>query len=61
MEWIRQNWVFILVALFFIAMHFLGHGGCGGGKEDEKHEGHPDRDSIEKKAKKEEKGGKGCC
>ena len=33
MEWIRQNWVFILFALFFIAMHFWGHGGCGGGRK----------------------------
>ena len=55
MEWIRQNWVFILFAIFFIAMHFFGHGGFGGGKEDEKHKGHPGRDSTEKK------GGKGCC
>lgn len=38
MEWITQNWFWILIAIFFVFMH-LGHGGhgggCGGG-----HEGH---------------------
>ena len=58
MEWIRQNWIFIVFAGLFIVMHFFGHGGCGGREEGEKHEGHPGRNSNEKK---EEKGGKGCC
>jgi hypothetical protein len=34
MEWLSQNWIWVLVAVLFIAMHF-GHGGhaggCGGG------------------------------
>ncbi len=38
MEWLAQNWFWVLVMILFVAMH-LGHGGhgggCGGG-----HEGH---------------------
>lgn len=30
MEWLSQNWVFLLVAVAFIAMHLFGHGGHGG-------------------------------
>ena len=30
MEWIQNNWIFILVGIAFIAMHMFGHGGHGG-------------------------------
>lgn len=30
MEWISQNWVWILFAVAMIAMHMFGHGGHGG-------------------------------
>lgn len=30
MDWLAQNWIWILVALLFVSMHF-GHGGHGGG------------------------------
>lgn len=35
MEWLSQNWVFLLIAVAFFAMHLFGHGGHGGhgGKE----------------------------
>ena len=30
MEWISQNWVWVLFAVWMIAMHMFGHGGHGG-------------------------------
>ncbi len=30
MEWIAQNWVWILVGLAFVGLHLFGHGGHGG-------------------------------
>lgn len=63
MEWIRENWVFILFFALFIGMHLFGHGmhggGCGGhgrGNEGDEHKGHSDGSSEKKK-----KGGGGCC
>ncbi len=70
MEWIRENWFFLLFSILFIAMHLFGHGmhgmRCGGHGEHEghsgqgakkgEHEGHGESDE-----KEEEKGGHGCC
>jgi hypothetical protein len=43
MDWIRENWFFILFFIFFIWMHLSGRG-CGGhghgGDEHGKEEGH---------------------
>ena len=30
MEWISQNWVWVLFSAGMIAMHMFGHGGHGG-------------------------------
>ena len=30
MEWLSQNWVWVLFFVAFIAMHMFGHGGHGG-------------------------------
>ena len=30
MQWISQNWVWILFFVAFVAMHMFGHGGHGG-------------------------------
>jgi hypothetical protein len=30
MSWISANWVWILIAIAFVAMHMFGHGGHGG-------------------------------
>ena len=30
MDWIAQNWVWVLFAVGMIAMHIFGHGGHGG-------------------------------
>tara|TARA_R110000868_G_scaffold321680_2_gene582681 strand:+ start:161 stop:328 length:168 start_codon:yes stop_codon:yes gene_type:complete len=27
MDWLAENWVWILVGIAFIALHFFGHGG----------------------------------
>ncbi len=37
MQWLSQNWVWVVVLVAFIAMHMFGHGahggGCGGGHD----------------------------
>lgn len=30
MEWLSENWVFLLVVFAMVAMHLFGHGGHGG-------------------------------
>lgn len=30
MEWLQQNWFWVVVAVFFVAAHLFGHGGHGG-------------------------------
>ena len=30
MAWLSENWVFLLVVVAMVAMHFFGHGGHGG-------------------------------
>lgn len=39
MEWISQNWVWVLLVVGMIAMHLFGHGGHRG------HGGHDDHKS----------------
>jgi len=62
MGWVRENWVFILFFVIFIAMHLFGggcmggHGGHRGHGEGEEHKEHEEKVSSEKK-----KGGHGCC
>jgi hypothetical protein len=34
MEWISQNWVWVLFFVAFIAMHLFGHGGHGAPPDD---------------------------
>ncbi len=41
MEWLSQNWFWVLVFIAFFAMHLFGHGGHGGhggrhGEEDQR-------------------------
>jgi hypothetical protein len=37
MDWLSQNWIWVLFAVVFVAAHLFGHGrhgghgGCGGG------------------------------
>lgn len=30
MNWFLENWVFVLIAIAFIALHLFGHGGHSG-------------------------------
>lgn len=30
MDWLSENWVFLLVVIAMMAMHLFGHGGHGG-------------------------------
>ena len=31
MDWLSQNWIWVLFFIAFIGMHLFGHGGHGGG------------------------------
>lgn len=31
MDWLSQNWIWVLIFAAFIGMHLFGHGGHGGG------------------------------
>jgi len=64
MEWLQQNWIFVLFFIIFIGMHLFGRGGCGGhgghkGHDEEggEHKGHGEGSTE----KSEKKGGRGCC
>lgn len=56
MEWIQENWFFVLFAALFIGMHLFGfgcgghgkHGGHGGEEGHDEHK-HSDKESSEKK------------
>jgi hypothetical protein len=41
MQWLSENWVLIVVAIAFVAMHLFGHGGHGGhGRRRDESDGH---------------------
>ena len=48
MEWISQNWVWVLFAVGMIAMHMFGHGGHGGEENETKS---ADKDSASRTSK----------
>ncbi len=44
MDWIAQNWIWVVFFILFIGMHLFGHGGhgghgghsgCGGGRDEQ--------------------------
>lgn len=35
MDWLMQNWIWVMFFVLFIGMHLFGHGGCGRGDGDE--------------------------
>ncbi len=53
MDWIRENWFWLAVAVLFVWMHMKMHGGHGG------HGGHPSR--AEHGGHGGHGGGGGCC
>jgi hypothetical protein len=49
MEWLAENWFWVLIGIVFVAMHLFGHGGHGGhGGSGCGHEGHEEHDSAGK-------------
>ncbi len=61
MEWVQENWFFLLFAAIFIGMHLFGFG-CGGHG---KHGGHGDTEGHDKhkhsgEESSEKKGGSSC-
>ena len=30
MEWLAENWFWVVIGILFVAMHMFGHGGNGG-------------------------------
>jgi hypothetical protein len=56
MEWLSQNWVWVLLFAGFIAMHMFGHGGHGshggrsGGRSDPKPAGKDDVQGTSKQS-----------
>ncbi len=40
MEWLTENWFWLLIGILFVGMHLFGHGGHGGG-----HGGHGTKDT----------------
>lgn len=40
MEWIVENWFWILIGILFVAMHIFGHGGHRGKHDKDKPSGH---------------------
>ena len=30
MQWLAENWFWVLIGILFVAMHLFGHGGHGG-------------------------------
>lgn len=51
MQWLAQNWLWILFAVAFFGMHLFGHGGHGAHGGHERHGGRNEN----------ERGGGGCC
>ncbi len=46
MEWLIENWIWVLVGIAFFALHFLGHGRHGKHRkqdEPDKQTGHRDK------------------
>lgn len=42
MEWLAENWLWVLIGAAFVLMHLFGHGGHGGHKKGHDSEKHPD-------------------
>ena len=49
MEWLSQNWVWVLIGVAFVAMHMFGHGGHGGHGGGGRSGGKTSRESVERR------------
>jgi len=46
MEWLTENWIWVLIGIAFVAMHMFGHGKHGGhGKRDDREQDGSDQHS----------------
>ncbi len=48
MDWLAENWFWVLIGVVFIVMHLFGHGGHGRHKEHGKKDDHEDEDKKRK-------------
>jgi hypothetical protein len=48
MEWLSENWVFLLVVVGMVLMHLFGHSGHGG------HAGHGRRDEDDREGRRDD-------
>lgn len=60
MEWVKENWVFVIFFIIFIAMHLFG-GGCMPGHGRHREHGEEEEKNKEQSGRGSEKGGHGCC
>ena len=66
MDWLLQNWFWVLIAIIFVGVHLVGHGGHGGhghGKADEGDDPHHASDKDEETSQShahQPKGGRSC-
>jgi len=44
MEWLAENWFWVLIGILFVSMHLFGHG-CHGGHGGKDSKGKPGADS----------------
>lgn len=56
MEWLQQNWFWVVVFVAFVAMHLFGHGGHGGRGGHGGHGGCGGGDERPRPSDKEDKG-----
>lgn len=49
MEWLSENWVWVLIGVAFVAMHKFGHGGHGGHGGGGRSGGKTSRKSVERR------------
>ena len=48
MEWLAENWLWIIFAIAFVAMHMFGHGGHGAHGNHESPENNKDKKREQK-------------
>ena len=53
MQWLSENWVFLLIAVAFVAMHLFGHGSHGG------HGGGRRRDEDDREGRRDDTAARG--
>ncbi|WP_082765358.1 MULTISPECIES: DUF2933 domain-containing protein [unclassified Phenylobacterium] len=46
MEWLSQNWIWVVAGLAFVALHLFGHGGHGGHGRHRPRGGEPRRAEV---------------